>query len=279
MDNVRGASVLLTGGSRGIGPVIAEALAKRGANVALAARSDSDLHAVIQRLGSIGPRVLAFPVDLGSASQRKKLIADVLAEFGRIDVLINNAGLECEGPFAELSCGDIRETVEVNFTASVVLTRLVLPEMLSRRSGHIVNMSSLAGKSGIPFDAVYSGTKAALAEWARALRLELAGTGVHFSTIFPGYVTEVGMFAKFAKQSPWTVGSCTAEEVASGVLEALEKCKPEIIVNSRPVSYSFMINQLSPVFGDWLMRFGGVVDFQRRKASHADSSQVVSSHK
>ena len=265
MKQLKGMVVLLTGGSRGIGPIVAEALAKRGANIALAARSKSGLDDVATRLREIGIKTLAMPVDLRQPSQREKLVADVLREFERIDILINNAGLETEGAYAELSWPSIRETIEVNLIAPMALTRLVLPEMLERKAGHIVNIASIAAKSGAPYAATYSGTKAGLAEWTRALRLELANSGVHFLTIFPGYVREIGMFAKFGMRSPWLVGSCTPSQVAEAVLQAIEKGKVERIINSRPLRYSFMLNELSPTIGDWLMRTSGVVDFQRRK--------------
>ena len=126
-------------------------------------------------------------------------------------------------------------------------------------------MASIAAKSGAPYAATYSATKAGIAEWTRALRLELTNTGVQLSTIFPGYVREVGMFAKFGLESPWIVGSCAPSQVAKAVVNAIEKGRLEKIINSRPLRYSFMINELSPKIGDWLMRMSGVVDFQRRK--------------
>ena len=257
--------MLLTGGSRGIGPIIAEALAKRGADIVLAARSKRGLDDVAAHLSEIGGKAIVAPVDLRQSSQREKLVADVLREFGKIDVLINNAGLETEGAYAELSWASIQETIEVNLIAPMSLTRLVLPEMLKRKAGHIVNIASLAAKSGAPYAATYSGTKAGLSEWTRALRLELANTGVRFSTIFPGYVREVGMFAKFGMQTPWIIGSCSPSQVAKAVVHAIEKGGVERIINSRPLRFSFMINELSPAIGDWLMRISGVVDFQRRK--------------
>jgi len=267
MKQLKDMAVLLTGGSRGIGPIVAEALAKRGANVALAARSESGLRDVATRLSKMGIKVSVMPVDLRQSSQRENLVADVLYKFGKIDILVNNAGLETEGAYVELSWPAIIDTIEVNLTAPMALTRLVLPEMLKRKEGHIVNIASIAAKSGAPYAAVYSGTKAGLAEWTRALRLELAETGVKFSTIFPGYVREVGMFAKFGMQSPWIVGSCAPFHVARAVVNAIEKGRAERIINSRPLRYSFMLNELSPTIGDWLMRISGIVDFQRRKVS------------
>lgn len=265
MKPLNGKVVLVTGGSRGIGPVVAEALARRRATIAIAARSKSELDDVATRLKGLGTDTLAIPADLRNQSERKDLVASVLERFGTIDVLINNAGLETEGAFAELPWHAINDTIGVNLVAPMALTHLVLPQMLERRAGHIVNIASIAAKSGAPYAAAYSGTKAGLAEWTRALRIELTGTGVHFSTIFPGYVTEVGMFARFGMRSPWIVGSCTPSQVARAVVAAIEKGKAESIVNSRPLRYSFMLNELCPSVGDWLMRVSGAAAFQRRK--------------
>jgi len=149
----------------------------------------------------------------------------------------------------------------------MALTHLVLPGMLKRREGHIVNIASIAAKSGAPYASTYSGTKAGLAEWTRALRLEMAGTGVRFSTILPGYVREVGMFARFGVKAPWIVGSCSPTEVAEAVVKAIERGKKETIVNSQPLRVVFTLNELSPALGDWLMRFSGAADFQRRKVA------------
>jgi short-subunit dehydrogenase len=265
MEYFKGKIVLLTGASRGIGPVIAESLAKRGSHIALAARSASGLEEVAAKLNASGIKTLIVPVDLSQSSQRKKLFDDVINEFGRIDILINNAGLETEGAYTELSWKSIQETIDVNLSAPMELTHLVLPSMLERNSGHIVNIASIAAKSGGPYAATYSGTKAGLAEWTRALRLELHNTGIQFSTIFPGFVTEVGMFARFGMKPPGLVGSCSPSQVAEAVIRAIVKGKPEIIVNSMPLRYSYMLSEMSPALGDWLMRVSGVVDFQRRK--------------
>lgn len=265
MYSLHGRVVLLTGGSRGIGPVVAEALARRGSAIALAARSKSGLYEVAARLKGFGSETLVVPADLREQSHREGLVSTVLKQFGKIDILINNAGLETEGVYTELPWSSIEETIEVNLVAPMALTHLVLPGMLERKAGNIVNIASIAAKSGAPYAATYSGTKAGLAEWTRALRLELADTGVHFSTIFPGYVREVGMFAKFGMRSPWIVGSCAPTQVARAVVAALEKDKIESIINSRPLRYSFMLNEFSPSLGDWLMRVFGVTAFQRRK--------------
>jgi short-subunit dehydrogenase len=265
MIDLKDKKVLLTGGSRGIGPVITESLINCGANVAIAARSESALKTVATRLSKSGQRIFTVPVDLRDQYQREELIKRTIKEFGTIDILINNAGLETEGAYIELPWTAIQETVEVNLLAPMALTRLILPLMLKNNTGHIINIASIAAKCGAPYAAVYSGTKAGLAEWTRGLRLEMAGTGVRFSTIFPGYVTDVGMFAKFGVKSPWIIGSCSPYQVARAVIKAIKHGSPEKIVNSRPLRYSFVINEFFPQLGDWLMNISGAVDFQRRK--------------
>ncbi len=265
MVQMKNLVVLLTGGSRGIGPFVAEALARRGAAIALTARSIDGLHTTSARLQKLGVNPLLIPADLREPSQREQLVSTVLKEYGVIDVLVNNAGLETEGAYLELPWSSILENIEVNLVAPMSLVHLILPEMLKNKSGHIINIASIAAKSGAPYAATYSGTKAALAEWTRGLRLELKGTGIRCSTIFPGYVREVGMFAKFGMNPPMLIGSCSPYEVAKAVVKAIEKGRQEILVNSRPLRYAFIISELSPSIGDWLIRFSGVVDFQRQK--------------
>lgn len=270
MTSILGRHVLLTGGSRGLGPVIAEALAARGAHVALAARSEAELHRVIQSLSKYQVNTLAVPVDLTQEAHQHELIAAVLEKFGAIDILINNAGIETEGAYLDLTWEAIRENIEVNLLAPMALTYRVLPHMLAHKQGHIVNIASMAAKSGGPYAATYSGAKAGLAEWTRGLRLEFEGTGVHFSTIFPGYITEVGMFARFNLTPPRLVGSCTPGQVARAVVQAIEKESLEVIVNSVPLRLDFVLNELSPALGDWVMHLSGSVDFQRKKVGRGD---------
>lgn len=265
MNKIQGRTVLLTGGSRGLGPVIAQELASRGARLALCARSESGLAEVADKIAKSGAEIRIFPTDLSRENDRRELVSRVLDAFGTIEILVNNAGLETEGAYADLSWMAIRETIEVNLVAPLALTHMLLPQMLRAGNGHIVNIASIAAKSGAPYAALYSGTKAGLAEWTRAMRLELKGTGVHFSTIFPGYVRDVGMFARFGVKSPGIVGSCSSADVARAVVRSIETCRREKIVNSPPLRYAFVINEAYPAFGDILMKISGVVDFQKRK--------------
>jgi short-subunit dehydrogenase len=265
MDPIQGKYVLLTGGSRGLGPVIAESLVKRGAHLALTARSEGGLKQVAGSLKTDGCKIMVFPFDLAIEAQRLQLVQDVHQQFGAIDILVNNAGIETEGAYLNLSWADVKQTLEINLVAPMQLSYLLLPFMLKRKTGHIINICSIAAKSGSPYAAVYCATKAGLAEWTRAMRLELYGSGVHFSSIFPGFATEVGMFARFGIMPPFALGYCHPEQVAKAVVRAMEKRKLEIIVNNRPLALIFTLQELFPSFGDWIMRVTGVVDFQRRK--------------
>ncbi|MBV9773716.1 MAG: SDR family NAD(P)-dependent oxidoreductase [Gemmatimonadetes bacterium] len=263
--DLSGRCVLLTGGSRGIGPVIAEALARRGAHLALTARSEEGLHRTLDALRPHGVRTIAIPADLAHAAERERVVARVLDEFGRVDVLLNNAGLETEGAFVELPWERLAETIEVNLTAPVHLTHLLLPQMLTRSQGHVVHVSSLAGKAAIPYAAMYSGTKAALARWSDGLRREIGASGVRISTVFPGFVTEQGMFARSGMQPPRLLGSCTPAQVAAAVVEAIESGRSEVVVNSLPVRPVVALGELFPSFADWALRRLGVTELQRRK--------------
>lgn len=257
--------VLLTGASQGIGPFIAAALAGQGCRLALTARSEQLLREVARRLDVFSVDVGIFPCDLLEADQRTRLIHEVLERFGRIDILINNAGVENEGPFLDQPVETHRRTIELNLMAPIELTHALLPTMLEQGGGHIVNIASIGAKAGSPYDAVYCGSKAGLAEWTRGISLEEEHAGIRFSTIFPGFVSEVGMFARFGLKAPWTIGSCTPEQVAAAVIRAVELNQPEIIVNSRPLKPLLALAAISPRLGGWLMRRLGVVGFQRRK--------------
>jgi len=146
-----GQTVLLTGASGGLGAYMARALAKFEINLALTAYPGAILEDVRAECEKLGARAKVFTLDLRDAAQRNQLIADVRKEFGPIDVLVNNAGVEFTSAYHDLTEENIHEIVAVNLEAPMVLSRLVLPEMLGRKHGHIVNISSLAGKHGPAF--------------------------------------------------------------------------------------------------------------------------------
>ncbi len=265
MKDLRGAVALLTGASRGIGPHIARALARQGVDLALVARSRPDLERVATEIRALGVRAAVVPADVGNPGACERIVASVEEALGPVDLLVNDAGLETVGAFVSLPTEAILETVAVNLVAAMLLSRAVLPGMVARRRGHVVNVGSIAGKKGAPYEALYSATKAGLIEWTGAMRLELDGTGVSLSVICPGLVTGEGMFARFGIPAHRTIGSCTPHQVADAVVDAIRRDRPEVIVNSVPLRPLLAIAALSPRLGAWLPKALGVTAFQRRK--------------
>jgi short-subunit dehydrogenase len=148
--DLNGAAAIVTGASRGIGPHIAAALAQRQAHVALVARSEAELDATTRKLSEAGHRVVAIPGDVTSAEGRHAIVETARRELGSIDVLVNNAGGEPQREFHQLTEHEIEGILDLNLTSAVVLSRLVLPGMLARERGHIVNVSGPAGNSLSP---------------------------------------------------------------------------------------------------------------------------------
>ena len=179
---VSGARVVVTGASRGIGAALATELAARGAHVVLVARSAEPLEKLAAELGGE-----AFPADLGDASVIEPLIARIEAG-GPIDVLVNNAGVDLTGALVDLPTEEITQLIALNLCAPVLLCRAVIPGMVQRGRGHIVNVSSLAGTNAVPGLAPYSMSKAGLSHFTAVLRAELKGTPVTTTLVQIGTV-------------------------------------------------------------------------------------------
>ena len=177
------ARVLVTGGSRGIGAALARAYAGAGADVVVAARASDELEAVATEVGG-----RAVAVDLTDSVAVEALVPGVEADYGPIDVLINNAGMETIDMAAVIDPAVIRATTRLNLEAPMVLTRHVLPSMLDRSRGHLVFLSSIAGTAGFPTMATYCATKAGVSNFVRSLSLELRATPIGTTTVAPGPV-------------------------------------------------------------------------------------------
>lgn len=266
MRDLSGRSALLTGGSRGLGPHIARALAREGVNVALTARTADALGAVAEELAGLGVRTAVIPADVADPTVLPGLLERARSEMRAIDILVNNAGVEHIAGFTELSPQSIEGMIRINLIAPLLLARLLLPEMAERGSGHIVTLSSLGGKKGSPYSATYAATKAALIEWNSGIREEMRGTGVGASVICPGFVSEAGMFAVHGTRAPWVAGESTPEAVAAAVVRAIRDDVGEIIVNRGPVKLMMAVNALHPGIMSWIFRASGLYDFYRRRA-------------
>ena len=260
-------TVLLTGATGGLGVYIARELAKYGVNQALVAFPGIELPPLQKEIEKSGIKAFYLVADLRRREERERVFEEVRKKFGQIDILINNAGVEYTAPYHVLSENEIAGVLGVNLEAPMMLSRLVIPEMLERRCGHIINMSSLAGKSGPAYQEPYAATKAALVGFTTSLRATYRGTGVSASAICPGFV-EAGIYAR-AKESagcpaPALLGTSRPETVARAVVRAIVRDLPQVIINQWPVRPLFAMTEMFPGFGAWLTRLTGAHKFFRR---------------
>lgn len=258
MDDLSGLCAVVTGASRGIGPVIADALATEGLHLVLAARDAERLEDVAHRVTRPGVDVLPVPTDVREEKDRSALVEAARNRFGHIDVLVNNAAIIEWKPFLEQDSEQIADILNTNLAAALMLAHSVLPEMVARGSGHVVTMSSLEGKVGIANTAAYGASKAGLLIWNAALRSELRGTGVGLTAIAPGYVTQTGMWADVGEPAPLLGGAVPPSRVAEAVVRALRHNPQEIYVRSQPTRPLLSLIALRPELGSRLLNVFGV---------------------
>jgi short-subunit dehydrogenase len=187
MARLRGAAVLITGASSGIGEATALAFARRGARLALCARRFDRLQGVGQRCRAAGAyEVVLRRADISRPAEARGFVAAALSSFDRIDVLVNNAGVGWRGRFQDMAETDLVEMLQTNVLAAMLTTQAALPSMLQVSSGVVVNVASVLGFRAMPYSAAYSASKHALVGLSHALRGELSGTGVKVSVVYPG---------------------------------------------------------------------------------------------
>jgi short-subunit dehydrogenase len=218
---LRDSSVLLTGATGGIGHAIARQLHAAGASLLLTGRRTGVLEPLAAETGA-----RALPVDLSQRDEVERL----LDEAGAVDVLVANAALPASGDALDFTVEQMDRALEVNLRAPMVLARVLGERMVQRGRGHIVLISSLAGKSSQPASSVYSATKFGLRGFGQGLRGDLGPRGVGVSVVFPGFIRDAGMFHESGTQLPRRVGTSTPDEVAAAVLRAIRQDKGEIDV-------------------------------------------------
>jgi short-subunit dehydrogenase len=217
------AVVLVTGASAGIGHAAATRFAARGARVLVHGRDPDRTGDIARKVGGT-----ALFADLGTPADRHRLAAEALDAFGRVDILVNNAGFGYSGPLTAMSVDTIRRLVEVNLVAAMELTRALLPGMVERKHGAICFVTSVAGRTGVAGEAVYSATKAGVDAFAESLRAETAGSRVNVGVVVPG-VVDTGFFDTRGRPyqrtrprpiSPDAVADAVVRTVISGRAEA-----------------------------------------------------------
>jgi uncharacterized protein len=235
--NLAGRSVLLTGATGGLGHAIARRLHAEGASLVLTGRRTEVLEPLAAETGA---RSLA--VDLADAEAVQRLAS----ECADVDVLVANAGLPGTGQIMSFTVEELDRALAVNLRAPMVLARELAERMVARGSGHLVFMSSLAGKVGPPRASVYSATKFGLRGFARSLREDLRSSGVGVSAIFPGFVRDAGMFHDTGTKLPPGMGTVAPDDVAEAVVRAIEHNRGEVDVAPVSMRAGAVVARLAP---------------------------------
>jgi NAD(P)-dependent dehydrogenase (short-subunit alcohol dehydrogenase family) len=238
--DMAGQVVLITGGSRGLGLLLARELALLGSRIAICARRPDELEAARAELEALGAQVLAVPCDVADRDQVNTMVNQVTARFGRIDVLVNNASIIQVGPLDSLTLQDFESAMDVNFWGVVNTTWAVLPAMRAQRSGRVVTIDSIGGRVAVPHLLPYDAAKFAARGFSEGLRAELAGTGVHVTTILPGLMrtgsplnaTFKGQhaleFLWFAAADSVPLLAMSAERAAHRIVQAIRRGETEV---------------------------------------------------
>jgi short-subunit dehydrogenase len=276
MRELKGRTAIVTGASRGLGVHIARALAAEGVNSAVVARSADALGSLADELTKTGVRTVPIVADLSELDGLDSVIERAEAALGPIDILVNNAGIDGIRSYPDESDAQTEQMLRVNLLSPMLLTRKLLPRMLARKAGQIVNIASLAGKSSAPYTVSYSASKAGLVAFTHCLRNELRGTGVTASVICPGYVIDEGMFSVTVRdhgvQVSALLGTSKPAHVSNAVVRALKRNRVELTVNPGPIRLMMAVNQLAPATMSWVQDRLLGVDTMMRKVALANGT-------
>lgn len=242
-ESLSGKNVLITGGSRGLGLLLAREFLQQGARVAICARDPQELEDALFDLGQTGGVVMAATCDVTDLAQVVSWVEAVREQLGNIDVLVNNAGTISVGPLEEMRLADFEEAMDTNYWAALYATLAVLPEMRARQAGRIVNISSIGGKVSVPHLLPYSASKFALTGLSEGLRAELKKDGISVTTVCPGLMrtgsprnaTFKGQhraeYAWFAISDALPLTSMSAVRAARRIVRACARGEAEVVLS------------------------------------------------
>jgi len=251
--------VLITGGSRGLGLVMARQFAESGAHVAICARDASEIDRAINDLAERGASAYGSVCDVRDQTEAERLVDRVIEQYGKIDVLVNNAGVIQVGPLAEQTQKDFEDAMAVHFWGPFYLMQSVIPKMKAQGSGRIINISSIGGKIAVPHLAPYSASKFALAGLSEAMTAELAKDNITVTTVFPGLMRtgshvnanfkgqNEAEFALFSNMNASPLSSVSAEHAAEQILRAAFNGDAELVISPQ-AKIATKIKELFPEF-------------------------------
>ena len=203
MESLKGKNALITGAGKGIGRAMAIALAQEGVNVGLIARTESDLRSLASEVNALGVKASFATADVSSIDSVNAAVAQIKSELGIIDILINNAGIGSFGSFMELEPARFEEIIKVNLFGVYYVTRAILPEMIDRKSGDIVNVSSSAGQRGAAVTSAYSASKFGLIGLSESLMQEVRKYNIRVTTLTPSTIaTDMAKDLKLTDGNP-----------------------------------------------------------------------------
>jgi short-subunit dehydrogenase len=267
MRDLRGKNALLTGAAGGLGGYIARALASEGVNLALSDLPSAAMDDLLADVRASGVHGEGIPADVTDTAALDGLVERAGEAVGPLDILVNNAGVELGGRFDRRTREELEEIVSVNLLAVMELTRLVLPGMVQRGRGHVVNVASLAGRVPTPHIAAYSATKHGVVGFTHALRAEWGAEPVGFSAICPGFVSRVGMYGRLEDrigEPPPGFATVPPESVGAAVVRAIRDNRAEVIVSHRPARPLAVFAATSPRLLTRLARRPAIVEFLER---------------
>jgi 3-oxoacyl-[acyl-carrier protein] reductase len=231
MTDLKNKNALITGAGKGIGKAIALALAKEGVNVILVARTQEEIDNVATKARSLRVKALAITADVADINSVNSAVEKALAEFGTIDILINNAGIAAFGKFLELEPTDWERIIQVNLMGTYYMTRAVLPNMIERQTGDIINISSTAGLSGNALTSAYSASKFAVLGLTESLMQEVRKHNIRVTALTPSTVaTDMAKELKLTDGNPDKV--MQAEDMAELIIAQLKLNRRVFIKNS-----------------------------------------------
>jgi NAD(P)-dependent dehydrogenase (short-subunit alcohol dehydrogenase family) len=257
LADLNGQVVLITGGSRGLGYLLAEEFAKQGCKIAICGRDLVTLDEARQKLVAQGAEVLAVQCDINNQTYVQQLVTEVTLHFGKIDILVNNAAIALIAPVSSLTVADFEDAMGTMYWGTVYASLAVLPQMKARKSGRIVNITSIGGKVSVPHMLTYSSAKFAATGFSEGLRAELLKDGVIVTTVAPGLMrtgsylralfkgNHEGEFAWFALGDTLPFISMDAQKAAVQIVEATRRGQSELIT-TLPAIMAAKINGLFP---------------------------------